>query len=245
MKKAIFLSALLLCSNIVSAFALAPSWEFGARAGLAVGGAAPLPMPEEIRSIESFNPGLNPFLAGNACLRWSKLGISSGLRLERKGMVADATTKSYGTEIVQGDSRISGYWTGKVSMNYSSWNLTVPICADWKFSDKVSAHLGAYCSWALAGTFDGYVTDGYLREGSPTGTKVLFTAQERGDYDFSADLRPFHVGILAGAEYYFSSHIGLSADLSFEPGDIFKADFTTIDFALKRIYFALGLTYRF
>ena len=58
-------------------------YEF--KAGVNIGGTSPLPLPKEIRSIESYSPGLAITLEGNIT-KWldttKKWGISLGLRLE-------------------------------------------------------------------------------------------------------------------------------------------------------------------
>ncbi len=41
-------------------------WHVRLSAGYNIGGTAPLPLPVEIRSIESYNPGLNISLEGTA-----------------------------------------------------------------------------------------------------------------------------------------------------------------------------------
>lgn len=62
-------------------------YEF--KAGVNIGGTSPLPLPKEIRKIESYSPGLAITLEGNIT-KWldtpKKWGISVGLRLDNKNM---------------------------------------------------------------------------------------------------------------------------------------------------------------
>lgn len=41
-------------------------WEYSIKAGFNVGGTAPLPLPEEIRSIDGYAPGISIAIEGNA-----------------------------------------------------------------------------------------------------------------------------------------------------------------------------------
>ena len=40
-------------------------WEYESKAGVNLGGTAPLPFPEEIRSIDGYNPTLSITIEGN------------------------------------------------------------------------------------------------------------------------------------------------------------------------------------
>lgn len=72
-------------------------WEYEIRAGVSIGGTSPLPLPVEIRSIDSYNPTLAFMLEGNA-IKWlgttKKWGVITGVRLETKNMITKATVKT-------------------------------------------------------------------------------------------------------------------------------------------------------
>ena len=77
-------------------------WEYGIKAGFSIGGTAPLPLPEEIRKIDSYSPGgLAISIEGNAT-KWfdTKWGMTVGVRLENKNMTTEATVKNYGMKII-------------------------------------------------------------------------------------------------------------------------------------------------
>ena len=78
-------------------------WEYVVKAGFNVGGTSPLPLPREIRSIDSYNPLLCISLEGDI-KKWigvdRRWGLMVGLRLENKGMETKATVKNYGMEII-------------------------------------------------------------------------------------------------------------------------------------------------
>ena len=62
-------------------------WEYEIKAGVNLGGTAPLPFPEEIRSIDGYNPTLSITIEGNMT-KWldtkKKWGIIKRLKEEKK-----------------------------------------------------------------------------------------------------------------------------------------------------------------
>lgn len=47
-------------------------WEYEIKAGVNLGGTAPLPFPEEIRSIDGYNPTLSITIEGNMTSGWTR-----------------------------------------------------------------------------------------------------------------------------------------------------------------------------
>lgn len=72
--------------------------EYEVRAGINIGGATPLPLPEEIRALTGYSPNVNLSLEGQIT-KWlgkeKEWGIILGLRLENKGMEAKARVKNW------------------------------------------------------------------------------------------------------------------------------------------------------
>lgn len=223
-------------------------FDIEAVAGFNVGGASPIPLPGEIRSIESFNPNLN-FSIGANFTKWFRpqhdWGVRVGVQLATKGMTTKASVKNYGMEIIQDGKSIAGRWTGHVKTRYHSQQLMIPIQAVWACSNKVKLNLGPYLAYAFKNEFDGYVTDGYLREGNPTGEKVVFDKDSRADYDFDSELRDFHWGIQGGVQWDLLNRFSLHADLMWGCNGIFKSSFKTITFKMFPVYLNLGFGYRF
>ncbi len=224
-------------------------WEYEIRAGISIGGTAPLPLPEEIRSIDSYNPTLAFIIEGNA-IKWlgkeKKWGVITGVRMETKNMITKATVKNYGMEIIGNDgNRLKGNWTGGVQTKVRNSYLTVPVLAAYKISSRWRTKLGAYVSYLMDGEFSGYVYEGYLREGDPTGEKVNFTDGAIATYNFTGDLRKFAWGLQAGADWRAFKHLNVFADLTWGMNDIFKKDFNTITFAMYPIYLNVGFGYAF
>lgn len=244
----VFLSAISACASDSMAFFSRELCDVEAVAGLNIGGAAPIPLTREIRSIESYSPNLNLQLGVNFTrfFRPDRIwGLQVGLHLETKGMSTMASVKNYGMEIIQDGRSLSGRWTGKVKTRYHSQQLMIPIQGVWSCSNKVRINFGPYLAYAFKNEFDGYVTDGYLREGDPTGDKVVFDTDSRATYDFGSDLRKFHWGWQGGVDWNVISHFSVHANLMWGCNSIFNSDFKTVSFTMFPIYLNVGFGYHF
>lgn len=224
-------------------------WEYEIKAGFNIGGTAPLPIPNEIRSIESYNPNLALTIEANITKWWDRVqrwGLTTGLRIESKAMAAKATTKNYSMEIIGNDgNRLKGNWTGGVQTKIQNVYITIPLLATHRINRHVEVKAGLFASYLLSGKFDGKVYDGYLREGNPTGNKINFTNGAIAIYDFSHDLRRFSWGTQAGADWRMKNRWKLFVDLTWGFNDIFQKNFDTIAFAMYPIYLNLGMGYCF
>ena len=223
--------------------------EYEVRAGINIGGTTPLPLPQEIRALTGYSPNINLALGGGI-IKWlgkqEKWGFIIGLRLETKGMEAEARTKNYSMEIIgDGGERMSGNWTGMVKTKYRASYFSVPVLAAMKLSERVRLSAGPYVSFKTSGDFSGHVFDGYLREGDPTGNKVVFEGESVAPYDFSEELRTFQWGVQAGVTWRAFKHLNVHADLQWGLNDIFQKDFNTITFAMYPIYLNVGFGYAF
>ena len=224
-------------------------WEYEIKAGVNLGGTAPLPFPEEIRSIDGYNPTLSITIEGNMT-KWldskKKWGIITGLRLENKGMRTKATVKNYNMEIIGYDgNRLKGNWTGGVRTKVQNSYITIPVLAAYKLSPRTTLKLGPYFSYLMDGDFSGHVYEGYLRETNPTGDKINFTNGAIATYDFSGDLRKFQWGVQAVVDWKAFKHLKVHADLNWGLNDIFNKDFKTVTFDMYAIYLNVGFGYAF
>lgn len=223
-------------------------WEFEVKTGVNIGGATPLPIPKEIRSIESYSPKFNGSIEGTAT-KWfgreAQWGVSGGLRVEEKGMITGATVKNYGMEIIYEGSRVAGFWTGYVKTKYNSTLLTLPAMANYRINKAWKVRAGFFASLRLDGEFTGHVSDGYLRDTYPTGEKLTFTDGKSATYDFSPNLNHFHWGTQIGGTWHAYRHFTVNADLTWAFTDIFEKDFKTITFNLYPVYLNLGFGYTF
>ncbi len=221
--------------------------QLRARAGYNIGGTTPIPLPETIRRINSYRLTPSLMVGLDARLPLSKQwGIMAGIRFENKGMDGDVTVKSYQMEVVKGNSKLSGRFTGHISQQVKQWMLTIPVQATLQLGEKVILKGGPYISLLLSKEFSGIASDGYLREGNPTGVKILMGDKEGewATYEFNDDIRSLQMGIAVGADFQISKNLGLSADLNWGLTGIFPADFKTIDQTLYPVYGTIGVFYR-
>ncbi len=230
--------------NLISA--ALKGWHIRLSAGYNIGGTAPLPLPREIRGIESYNPGLNLAIEGTVEKMFGKgnWGLRWGVRLDTKGMTTKAETKNYHMEAwdTEGSGQIIGAFTGKVKTSVKNTYVTVPVLAVYNINKRWNVSAGAYASYLLDGEFTGSAYDGYIRDQNPTGEKAEVT---RAEYDFSNDLRKFNWGLQAGGEYKAYKHLAVFANLQWAMNGIFPSDYGSVTFELYPIYGTLGFTYLF
>lgn len=217
------------------------------RIGYNFGGTSPLSLPASIRSIDAFRPTFSPCIGAEMTIpvvrgQWSVVG---GIRLENKGMDAEVTVRGYRMAMVKGNSQISGLFWGHVSQEVSQWMLTVPVSFQLSISD-FRFRLGPYVSLLVSKEFSGIASDGYLRQGDPTGPKIEIGNKEGewATYDFSDDMRSLQWGVGIGVDWQMSSRLGLSADLHWGLSCIFQSDFKTVEQTLYPIYGSVGVFWR-
>lgn len=225
-------------------------WEYSLKAGFSIGGTSPLPLPNEIRSINSYRPGGVAIAIEGNTTRWlderKKWGITFGLRLESKKMKTDATVKNYHMSIINtAGGELSGLWTGRVKTEVNNSYLTLPVLANYKISSRWKIVAGPYFSYLIDGNFSGNVYEGHLRTPDATGSRVDFTGESIATYDFSDDLRKFQWGVQVGGEWRAFKHLNVYADLTWGLNNIFQKDFETITFSMYPIYLNVGFGYSF
>lgn len=218
--------------------------EYRVKAGIAIGGTLPLPVPLEIQQIQGFNPLLNISLEAEIFKAFSDAwAMSFGLRLETKGMKTDAKVKSYSMKMLASDGgEVAGYWFGSVEMAVSNSYLTLPVLAIWKPSKRWDLKLGPYISYMINGNFSGSAYDGYLREDTPVGEKVEI---DKAIYEFSSELRRMNWGWQLGAAWRAFPHLLVGLDLTWGMNSIFKKDFKTITFDMYPVFLNLNFGYAF
>lgn len=219
-------------------------------AGYNIGGTMPVPLPAEIRALDSYKPGTNFSLEvsvgktfGNS--RW---GIQSGLRLDTRGMETQASVKNYHMEMIGDEGEhLVGVWTGPVKTNARNWYLTLPVLATYNIGRRWQVNLGPYISWMFDGKFGGEVFSdeqhpGIFRDGDPTGERTEVT---HATYDFDEELRNLSCGIQAGVDCIVGRRILLGANLQWGLLSAFPSNFTAISFDMYPVYGNLHLGYAF
>lgn len=222
--------------------------DYQINAQFSIGGTTPLGLPREIRKIESYNPTLQLGL-GLQATKWlcddKDWAVRLGATVQAKGMKTDSRVKSYYTQVIQDNSIISGYYTGLVHTEVKNTYVIVPLSLVKSLSDKVNVYGGLNLSFLIDRGFSGYVSDGYLREGKPTGTKIPFEGEGRGPYDFSDEMRPVLWGMQLGADWALKRNLTLFTNLDYDFNNVFKSDFSAITFSLHNLYLNVGFGYKF
>lgn len=220
--------------------------DINVRLGYGIGGTMPIGLPAEIRHLNSYKLQFNPSLGidVNYPLQ-DNWGVMAGVQLENKGMEEDAQVKNYHMVITRGTETLEGMFTGNETTKVTMWMLTVPVQFTYKYK-KVYFKAGPYFSYVGSRDFSGWAHGGYLRVDDPTGPKVELgeVEGERGDYDFTSDMRRMHVGIDLGVDWHFNNRFGAFADLAWGLSSVHKSSFKTIEQTLYPVYFKFGLTYR-
>ncbi len=217
------------------------------RAGYSLGATTPIGIPATIRELNSFRLTPNVVLGVDATLsltgRW---GLQTGLHFENKGMEATVTTKGYHTAMVKGGEELEGVYTGRVEQHVKAWMFTVPVQIAYSLSRRWQLRLGPYLSVLTAKTFDGNVSDGYLRKDTPTGQKIEMGHEddERATYDFSSDMRRLQTGLNLGADWQLARRVGFSADISWGLTGLMHSSFKSVEQTLYPIYGTLSVTYQ-
>jgi hypothetical protein len=217
--------------------------EYRVKAGILIGGMSPLPIPLEIRKIHNYNPLLNFMLEGEVVKLFNKhWGLSTGIRIETKGMKTNAGVKDYYMKMKSDDGLLEGVWTGDIETKVNNYYLTLPMLAVWKPSLRWEIKSGTYISFVTDGNFHGYAYNGYLREGSPIGEKIDI---ENAMYDFSSDLRKWSWGIQAGVAWRAFPHLLVGLDFTWGINSIFKKDFYVMTQGMYPIYASVNFSYAF
>lgn len=214
------------------------------RGGYAIGGTSPIPLPKEIRSIEAFTPMGGLALGIDGYRYYNKnWGLTAGIHLFSEGMYTEAKVKNYHMEISMGGETLEGNFTGINKTTNTMIGITVPLMATYRTGDRWTFRFGPYFSYHLRKKFDGSVYDGYLREGGPTGQKVIISKDNPATYDFSDNLRNAYWGLEANVDYRIYNRINVFALIDWSLTDAFKKNFTTITFPMYPIYATVGLAY--
>ena len=133
-------------------------FEYRIKAGFNIGGTLPIPLPAEIRKIESYSPTM-AFTVEGSVLRWftPKWALTTGLRFETKGMNAGAKVKNYQMTLLieNGDKtgEMSGRFTGRIKTRVQNEYITLPILVVRDFSPRWEIKLGPYIAYRIDGSF--------------------------------------------------------------------------------------------
>ncbi|MDR1454664.1 MAG: PorT family protein [Tannerella sp.] len=217
-------------------------WEFRINGGFNLGGMAPMPLPVEIRSITLSPPAVSPHVALEAIRRLnSRWGLSIQLALDYKGFEVEDRVKNLYTEIEMNGEMYTGNFTGNNTTRIHNSFLTLPLAATCRLGKRWEVQAGIYAGYLYGPGFKGAASDGYIRQGSPTGEKTIV---DQASFDFSDRQQRFDSGLLAAGEWQFSRRFAARGQLTWGLTPAFPADFTGIPFHMHHFCATLGLGYR-
>lgn len=212
-------------------------WDYSAKLGLNLGGTMPRPMPNSISKVESYSPNLNPAIEAEA-IKWlsKKVGVSTGLRFENKGMKSTASVKEYSMNIGDYHGKFKGTVDTEMSFNY----LGLPISAHYVLMENFFVYAGAYYAYLLNGKFKGGVSDGSMNDGQ------ILLKDFNEEYDFSNELRNHDVGLSIGLNFLpYNEHILVSLGFNYGLVSVFSSDFDGIADDMQNVYGKFSVGYLF
>ncbi len=221
--------------------------SYSVTAGFNAGGLSPVPLPNNIRKIMSYDPMVNPSLGIEALYplneRWS-IGINP--RFDYKGMKVKDSVMYFHTliQMGEGDERSSfeGDFTGINYTESRNLYLSLPFFITFTPKEKWHYRLGGYAAFRIHSRFKGYVSDGYIRNGNSLGEKINVT---RADFDFSDKVRKVDCGIYAGVKRDLGNNFSVGLNLQWGLISAFPKSFTGIAFPMYNIYGQLAVGYGF
>ncbi|OAV64545.1 hypothetical protein Barb6_03196 [Bacteroidales bacterium Barb6] len=240
------LAALLCLSFPFGLAAQKGTWEYKVLAGYNFGGTMPLPLPAEIRGIDSWSPGFAGTAAFHA-IRWltPEWGIATGLSFDIKEMRTKANVKYWQTNIEVGEGDETGFFSGTFSgrneTRVRNSYITVPVAAAFRPFEAWTFRLGGYLSFQANALFEGTASDGYIRSGGPAGDRINV---ENAVFDFSDKIRKYDAGVTASAERSLAPRLSATGQLSWGLVPVFPASFEGISYKMYNVYFTVGIGYR-
>lgn len=240
-----------LLAIVFSVFALAQAGreklQFKLTAGINIGGLSPIPLPDNIREIKSYDPGFNPSVGAEGLYefrnKWS-IGISP--RVEYKGMKVKDRVVYFHTLIQMGEGAETASFEGDFSgINYTESKnlyLGVPLFVQFTPGEKWHYRLGGYVAFLLDSRFKGTVSDGYIRNGGSLGEKVEVNS---ASFDFSDKMHKADYGIYAGISRDLNEKFSVDLSLQWGLRSAFPASFSGISFPMYNIYAQIGTGYTF
>lgn len=226
---------------------------FIVRAGYVIGGTTPLPLPAEVRSINSFSPRGGVSLGIDGYRMFSKRwGASLGAHFFWEGFHTSADVKNYYAWLQQEDEVTKGYFTGTNVTNTEMWGVTLPLLATFRMSPRWNLSFGPYLSCYFKQTFGGEVYDnedgvGYLREDNPTGSKIYISRENATPYpeDFADNMLPLNAGVEVAFDWKAMRHLNVFGLLDWGMTNIWSSNFEAITFKMYPIYATIGVAYRY
>lgn len=218
--------------------------------GYHLGGTTPIPLPREIRSVDSYWPQFTPQFGYNISYQlYEKLSIESGATLDWKGMGVRDKVKYMYTNVTMDQKNTEGYFTGRNETKVKISYITVPLRVAYDLTPTWKLRGGGYVSYRNSSEFSGSVWDGYLIEttkeqGIINGRRIDIPFKGDATFDFGKEMRDFDMGVSLGFEHEFQSRFGIYGDITYSLTPIFPSSFTGIDVKMRNVYGIIGVSYR-
>ncbi|MDR1344338.1 MAG: PorT family protein [Tannerellaceae bacterium] len=222
-------------------------WEYKMFAGYNIGGSSPIPLPAEIRGVNSWSPAAFGGAVGLHVTRFvtPQWGITSGLAIDIKGMTIEADVKYMNTSLVvgEGDHRgvFSGMFTGENKTKVRNGYLVLPLLATYSATGRWRLHAGGYVAFLRDAMFEGHASNGYIRNGGPAGDRIKI---EESAFDFSEHTSKTDAGLMAAADWRFMGRLALTGQLSWGLTPFFPSGFDGIPYKMYNIYMMAGIACR-
>jgi hypothetical protein len=249
MKTRLMLAIAMLAGSLASVAQIEPGdkWEYKMFAGYNIGGTTPLPLPAEIRRIRSWSPeafggSVGLHITRRLTPNW---GITSGLAIDLKGMRVESDVMYMNTSLVVGEGDhqgvFAGMFTGRNKIKVHNGYLVIPLLASYRTQGRWRFHGGGYVAFLQDIKVEGRASDGYIRNGGPAGDRINI---EDSAFDFSDHAVKTDAGMMALADWYFTSKLAITGQLSWGLVPLFPSGFNGIPYKMYNIYLAAGIAYR-
>lgn len=207
--------------------------------GYNFGGLSPVPLPNNIRKIESYSPGFSPSLGYEVAYSFNKnWSINAALRFDIKGMNITDSVQYLHTLITQDTTVFEGDFTGTNKTICKNAYLSLPVTMVYSAHDNWRFKLGIYTAYLISSSFSGNVYNGYIRKGNSLGEKVEI---DTASFNFDDEQRKFDCGIVGGAEKKFLKTFAVTGELQWGLRPVFPSSFKGIGFKMTNIFFTLGV----
>ncbi|ATL48392.1 hypothetical protein COR50_15150 [Chitinophaga caeni] len=223
-----------------------PSWEHHIIAGLNIGGTSPIPLPNTIRKIYSWKPTFAPSLGYELGYRFhEKMAVAIGVGLDYKGMDVKDSVLYFPTviNVTEGGQTgtFEGTFTGRNKTEIRNAYVNIPVSFVFIPDENWRVKAGVYMAWLFSSQFSGNVSNGYIRNGGPTGEKIIV---DKAEFDFGDEVRSFDFGVRVAGERRLGKKLNLQAQLNWGLRPVFPSSFKGMDFPMYNIYFQLGVSYK-
>lgn len=213
-------------------------FEYYIHLGYNIGGAMPIPLPQQIRKIRHYDPGFSPSVGGEAVYKMDKRwSIGAALRFDIKGMNITDSVRYFHTLISMNDAEFEGDFSGTNQTRSKNAYITVPVYGRYNAGRNWRVKLGGYMAFLVRPYFRGSVSNGYIRKGNSLGEKVII---DQAVFNFDEKENKWDWGVHAGGEKEWGGVV-LAGDLQWGLRSLFPSSFKGVGFKMTNVFLTLGV----